>query len=227
MLLTDISELKAYLEIDPNNTAEDLKLSFLVEAVSQWIEELLNRPGLSYASRTEYYNGTGTSRLLLRSRPVFTTPTILVYEDGSGFFGSTSGSFDTGTTALTYGEGFCLQIDRDDGSSRSGILIKTRGLWEKRAVRQTGYLTPFVGPSYGSIKVVYTAGYTVDTLPASFRMAVNLLVSRLRYVLPLGLELSAESYEDRTIAISAIAQMKNYLLSMVRPFLWPYRNWTM
>lgn len=224
--MSDIRELKAYLEIDNGDTSEDLKLGFLIEAVSQWIEELLNRPGFSYASRTEYYDGTGSPKLLLRSRPVYTTPTIQAYQDYSGFYGATSGAFDPGGTALVYGTDFALKVDQPDGTSRCGILIKMNSFWNKAAIRQVGYLSPFIGPSFGSIKVVYTGGYTVDNLPASFRMATNLLVSRLRYVLPLGLELSAESYEDRTIAISAIAQMKNYLLSMVRPFLWPYRNWT-
>lgn len=225
MLYTDLRELKTALDINPNHTAEDKKLNFFLEQASEWIGEYLGRPGFDYQSRTEYYNGTGTQQLLLRSRPVYTTPTIQVYYDSSGFYGSTSGSFNS-NNAFTYGVDFCLKIDQADGTSRSGILVRINNLWPKPSARQVGLLSPFISTGFGTIKVVYTAGYTVDTLPASFRLACNLLISKMRYVFPLGVELSAESYEDRSIAVSALGQQKNYLMSLLKPFLNNYRNWS-
>lgn len=223
MILTDLRELKKVLEIPEEDTSEDLKLSFIIELVSNWIEEVINRPGLTFRSRTQYYKGSGTSKLLLRSRPVFTEPTIQVWVDEAGNFGSRSGSFDS-TTSLTYGEHFCLQIDQDDEiSSRSGILLRIGDVWPKPPVRQRGYLTPFIGDGRGEVKVTYSAGYTVDTLPSVFRLATNLLVARLRYVLPLGMELNAESYEERNISLAT--EQKDYLLAMVRPMLMQFKNW--
>lgn len=222
MLFSDLNEAKAILEIDPCNKAEDKKLTFILEWVSSLIEEILNRPNMSKKERTEYYQGTGSQKLLLRSRPVFTTPDIQLWLHEGGHYGSTSDAFGTGTL-LTYGSDYFLKIDQEDGTSRSGILFRLNNFWPKPSIRQGGYLSPFVWEDTGSIKVTYTAGYTVDSLPTVFRMACNLLIARMRYILPLGLELSSEHYEERSIAI--LGNQRRYLTSLVASMLLPYRNW--
>lgn len=222
MIYTDIFEVKTILSIPLNDNSEDIALNFYIEQASSLIDEFLNRPDISYKSRTEYYNGSGTQKLNLRSRPVFTDPTIQVFTNDTAYFGSVSGSFDS-STALTYGTDFALQIDQENGSSRSGILININKFWNKPSYRQRGFLSPFIGEGYGNIKVIYTAGYTVDTLPAGLRGAANLLVARMRYVFPLGMELTSESYEDRAIAMGT--ERRDYLLALVKPMLFTYRNW--
>lgn len=228
MLWTDLRELKAVLEIDPRNTNEDKKLGFFIEYATAWIEELLNRD-FSFKSRTQYYCGTGTQQLLLRNRPVNPTPpapysAISVVVDENGNFGQTSGAF-TGPTSLplVLGTDYVLVIDEDNGTSRSGILKRINDYWNKPFVRQTGLLSPFVGEDTGSIQVTYTAGFTVDTLPSSLRLACNLLVAKMRYVFPLGIELGSENYEDRSI--SALMEKKDYLISLVAPLIMTHRNW--
>lgn len=221
-ILTNLNELKVLLEIDPNNTSEDTKIWFFVEYASQIILELLNRQNIFIASRTEIYNGTNTPRLVLNSRPVYTSPTIRVWVDGSANYGSSSGAWAS-NTELTYGEDFCLQVDQVDGTSRSAILVRLKKVWEKKFARASYYLTPFIVPDTGSIKITYTAGYTVDNLPADFRFAVNLLVTKMRYIMPLGMELSNESYEERSISI--LGQQKGYLTNLVKGIITPYKNW--
>lgn len=221
-LLTDLRELKTFLEIDPDDTQEDKKLNFLLEQATDWIAELLNRPGLFYKSRTEYYAGTNRATLLLRSRPVYTTPTIQVWVDEGGFFGSVDGSFGD-SDEKTYGDDFALQIDQDDGTSRSGILVRIKGVWPRPVQRSRGLLAPYVGRAFGNVKVTYTAGYTVDTLPSLLRQACNTLVSKMRYLFPLGMELSSESYEERSISI--LGERKDYLLSLVKSQILGFRNW--
>ena len=221
MLYTDLRELKRVLEIDPANTAEDVRLNLWIEQASNLIEEFLGRPGMEYKERTEYYAGTATQKLLLRSRPVFATPVIKVYEDNGGYYGTVSGSFAE-TTALTYGTDFALIIDQDNGTSRSGMLLMIDSLWEQPQVRETGFLSPYIGEAFGNYKIVYTAGYTIDTLPAAFRFACNLLVARFRYLMPLGMALGSESYEERSISV---LHDRDYLMGLIRPFLYPYRNW--
>ena len=223
MLFTDLRETKVLLEIDPEDTEEDILLGFLIEHASQWIEEILNRPGMEKKSRTEYYFGTGNQKLLLRSRPVFTTPTIAVSLDEGGNFGATSGAFTSADAALTYGTDFALVIDQDNGTSRSGILYRINNLWPKPSVRQRGLLSPFLGTGFGTIRVTYTAGYDVDNLPAGLRLAAGLLVQRLRYIMPLGQELTGDSFEERNISI--VTSEKEKLLAIVKPLLLPYRNW--
>lgn len=231
--LVDIRELKVWLDIDPNNTADDKKLHFYIELATQWIEEVLDRPGLFFASRTEFYKGTNTQKLLLNSRPVYTTPTIQVFEDEAGYYGAPTGSFAS-TTALTYGEDFVLQIDQSNGTSRSGILIRRNDVWPRPTVRFRGLLSPFIGEDFGSIKVIYSAGYTVDDLPAQFRAATTLLVANLRQLLPLGQLIQAESYEERAISYGGplfggggglSSTQKTYLLALAKPLIMSYKNW--
>lgn len=222
MLLTDLVEVKTYLGIDLCNTSEDNLLNMFIEFSSHWILELLNRGmDLELKSRTEYYNGTGTAYLLLNKRPVFTTPTIQVFVDQNGYWGQGPNAFPS-NTQLVYGTDFVLKIDQDNGSSRSGILVNLKRFWQKPAVRQVGFLTPFSGDSFGNVKIVYTAGYTPDTIPSPLRVATNLLVAKMRYLMPLGMELSSDSYEERSISL---ASQKEYFLTTIKPMILPYRNW--
>lgn len=223
-LLSSLSELKKILSIDPANDAEDAALLFYLEYASAWIAELLNRPGLFLKLRTEVYSGTNTQRLLLRSRPVYTTPTIQVYYDSQAYYGAASGAWQGNNEQLNWGSDFTLQVDQEDGSSRSGILIRINNVWPKFWARQAGWLTPFVIPDIGSIKVIYLGGYTVDQLPATLRFACNQLAAKIRYLMPLGVMLSAESYEERNISI--IGDRKDYLLAGVKDLILSYRNWT-
>lgn len=221
MLFTDINEMKSVLEINIDDHSEDLNLNFFNEWASAWFEEWANRPLLK-RERTEYYNGTGTSKILLKSRPVYSTPTPTCIVDESGAFGVASGSF-TGT-ALTWGTDFTLWFDnQEDGTCRNGILLRLNTAWPIANVRSPGLLSPYLGPSYGSVKVTYTAGYTVDNLPAQLRMSMNLLIAKMRFIFPLGLDLTSDSYEERSLSWSI--QNKTYLLSFVLPLWWGYRNW--
>ena len=222
MLFTDLREVKSLLDIDARDTSEDKNLNFYVEYATRLIEEFVGRPGLTYATRTEYYNGTGSQSLLLNSRPVFTTPAIEVYVDERGGYGQVEDSFPA-ESRLELGRDFVLEIDQPDGTSRSGILVRRSGFWPKPYVREAGWLSPFLGNGFGVVKVTYTGGYTVDTLPANFRVAANLLLSRFRYVFPLGMELAGESYEDRSISV--MAEQRDYLMGLIKPLLFYYRNW--
>jgi len=230
LILSDLQELKVFLEIDPRDISEDKKLLFLIEMASNWLEEILNRD-FSFKARTQYYQGTGTQKLLLRNRPVYPThplQPIQVTYDTNGFFGAGPGSFTNSSAtsiSYTYGVDYTLKIDQDDGiSSRSGILIRINEYWTKPQVRQAGLLTPFQADDLGSIQVQYVAGWTVDTLPAVMRWAVNLLVSKMRYIMPIGQEISSESYEER--AISTLGERKYYLTSLVKSSVMAsMRNW--
>ncbi len=176
---------------------------------------------------------------MLKNRPVFPLPTnpafsipnlppfadITVVHDRNGYFGAASGSFTPpSATTLVYGIDFTLRIDQDDGSSRSAILMRINNSWLRPSVRQAGYLSPFIWDDQGSYKVTYTAGWTVDSLPAVFREATNLLVAKMRYVFPLGLIIGSESYEERSFSV--IEEKKDYWLSLIRPLLFSYRNYS-
>lgn len=222
MLLASLNEMKTFLDIDPEDSSEDKLLNYYSEIATEWIEELLDRK-ISKKFRVEYYNGTGSKKLLLRHRPVYTTPTIAVNVDESGSFGQPTDAFDSGGE-LVYGTDFSLKIDQEDGTSRSAILYRLTGFWPKRSVRERGTLSPFLGESSGTIKVTYTAGYTTDTLPADLRMAFLLLVGRLRGTFPLSVELQSDNFEERSL--SPVTNVKTKLLDLIRPVILSRRNWT-
>lgn len=232
MLWSDLTELRHVLEIDPNNHQEDVNLNFFLEWASAWMEELLGRKFV-YKTRNEYYSGTGTQKMLLKCRPVFPNPPppyapiSIIYNPG-GFYGSVSGAFtlggDSDAYQLQYGVDYCLRIDQDDGSSRSAILIRmANDYWYRPTVRQSDLLTPWIGEDTGSYLVQYTAGYSIDTLPAQLRAAANLLATAYRIVFPVGMALGSEGYEGRSL--SYINEKKGYLLTLVMPHLVSFRNW--
>ena len=229
MLFSDLKEIKSILQIDPGDKSEDVTLSFYNEWCGSLIEEYLGRTNrLFLKSRTEYYKGTGTNKLLLLSRPVYVSPTIQVYVDGGGNWGATSGSFTASTTELTYGTHFCLEVDQpaeDQSISRCGILYKITGTWSIPYWRDRGWLSPYTMPGAGTIKVIYNGGYSLDTLPALFRAAANALIAKYRYVFPLGIELSSESYDGNSRAITHMLRHKDYLMSLVKPHIHSFRNW--
>lgn len=210
------------MEIPAGNTSRDLVLSFFIEWATNWIEELLGR-AVAKKSRTQYLSGTGTRRLILKWRPVYTTPTIQLWVDPNGYWGQGTDAFDN--DPREYGEDYVLVIDQEDGeSSRCAILESRKGYWPRPQSRQPGLLSPFVGKGNGNIKVIYTAGWDVDTIPANLRHAATLLVARISYLFPLGIELGSESYEERNISI--IAEADDYILRQVKPLILQWRNWS-
>lgn len=230
-LFTDLLEIKKILEIDPDNHSYDVQLGLFNEWTADILEEVMDRP-LAYKTRTVVYQGTGTQKLNLRHRPVYpTTPpakasnlpftAIQVIIDEGGDFGEAVGSF-TGTP-LVYGTDYAVKIDLDDGGSREAILYRINDYWPRPIDRESGVLSPFVGPDMGSVQVTSTAGFTVDTLPASIRAAATMLVSRMAYIMPLGMQTSSESYIERSIGLTE--NHKRYLLGLVRPFVLFHKNW--
>lgn len=224
--LCDLREVKGKMELDPDDPSDDKILGWIIPQAAEWIEEVLGRK-LFYKTRTEFYNGTGTQKLNLRARPVYVTVpspytslTVWIDTNNQSYYGSAPNAFPD--PPLVYGQDYCLRIDEDDGSSRSGILIRIDDVWQKPSFREQGYLAAYVGSDSGSIKVTYTAGYTADTMPATLRMAASFLVIRIRRLFPLGYELSSEGYEERSISI--LADNKHYLLGLIMPMLVQFTN---
>src|SRR4051812_42268819 len=140
-------------DIDPRNGNENAKLLLLLEQASSWINDLLNiSSDLGYQTRTQYYQGTGTTKLPLRNRPVYPAQGLTVSYDSEGLFGQSPNAFNDSTTEpFTYGSDYTLMIDWDsngdgvDDASKSGILLRVNDYWLKPNFRQTGLLAPFVG----------------------------------------------------------------------------------
>jgi hypothetical protein len=225
-LFSSLPELKGFLQIDPEDRSEDKLLAFFSHAAAAWIEKYLNRRGYVKKERTEYYDGSSTQSLQLLSLPVHTSPTIRVWiDEDSPLYGELAGSFPD-AKELTYGTDFGLErADSTTGVSQTGILVRTRNVWPRPGIRQKGYLSPFIGQSFGTIKVVYTGGHTTDTMPGDVVLAAVQLVARMRQLFPLGVPLASESYEERSIGLWNGAFDKHWLTAQVKFLLSPHRRY--
>lgn len=237
MLFTDLATLKSVLDIDPNNANEDQNLLIWTRYATDWISELMNRD-FSYKVRTVYYSGTNTQKLVLRHRPVyplvglaqavlpFQPLTVIIDEYGAYGYAPNSFQNNPDIKPLTLGVDYTINPDQDDGGSREAILYAINRLWPKPWVRAPGLLSPYPGISMGPIQVQYTAGYTVDTLPPILRLAAEKLVGSIRYLFPLGVQLSSEGYEERSISL-ALQGSKTALLGDLPAICASLRNWKM
>lgn len=70
-----LAEAKEYLKI--TTSAEDVIISHLVNAVSQWINGYLNRHLVSKA-HVEYYSGDGSLELVLKNYPIISITSVFV-----------------------------------------------------------------------------------------------------------------------------------------------------
>ncbi len=226
MLLGDLQELKRLIDVPLAKTNEDAKLLFFLDYSTNLIEEFFDRT-LVFKQRTEYLQGTGTAKMLLRYRPVNPNPPYsitLLFDDFGAYGQSPNGFADPTTQTLTYGTDYIVEIDSEDNTSRCGILQRINEVWNKPTFRQTGLLSPFIWDDTGSYKVTYWGGYTVDNVPAGIRFACTMMAARMRYLMPLGMELGTDTYEERSISITA--ESRNYIFSpTIRGVLNQYRNW--
>lgn len=220
-MLGDLTELETLLGIPHGDVSQRKKLAYVLETVTGWAEEMLDR-SFRLKSRTEYYAGRGTNALLLRARPVFTTPAVQAWVSDTGYWGQASGAFSGSADQLTYGSDFALKIDQEDGTSRSGILVRLNGVWGRALFRRAGDLSPHTDAGLGNVKVTYTAGYTVDTLPAALRGAVHLGVGKLFQTWPNADEVSSESYEERSV--SYVTSEELGIKRLMWPMLQSFRN---
>ena len=75
--LTTLANVKAYISPPLVTTADDVLLSRLVTAASQFIQSWLNRT-IASASYSETRNGGGGTRLFLRNRPVTAVASLTI-----------------------------------------------------------------------------------------------------------------------------------------------------
>jgi hypothetical protein len=223
VLWTDLIELKTALEIDPDDQSEDARLNLWLKAACEVLESYLGYP-IFRMTRTEFYGGTGTQKLTLRCHPVYADANLQVLVDRSGNFGVSSGSFDPGVSTLVYGTDFGLWLDHPTDPIRSdrGILLRYNSFWERPAYRTAGLLSPYVEKDFGTIKVTYTGGRFAEDLPYDMVLAAITATARIRFMMPLGLNVSGDSYEGRSISIQGTES--NWIIGQVKHLLFKFRN---
>jgi hypothetical protein len=183
--ISTLTRSKILLEIALSDTSKDALLDQIRPGVEAAIEGFCKR-SFAEATRTEFYTGSGDSRLLLNQYPVTAVADVRV--DLGGYYGTVAGSFGT-TTALTAGLDYALEIDTS-GTSRAGVLRRLGGVGSSWGAWPGPIMVPGAGgggsltagrdgptwvPVAGSIKVTYTAGFA--SMPEDLMLAVDQTVA--------------------------------------------------
>lgn len=254
MLLSDLREIKSILDIEPGDKSEDRNLNFYVEWASQWIGEIINRPHFSYRQRVEFYQGTGTQKLVLRSTPVYApvlfanqnaSQVIQVYLDTNGSFGSSQNAFygysgsiaasgsNPQNTALTYGTDFCLQVDQPvvfaSGSANDGLGISRSGILYR--INDLWYKPKIREGGYLFPYVGPDVGSIMVIYYAGWTVDTLPSVFRMacntlvaKMRFLFPLGMELGNNSYEEYSIGILAERKDYLTSLVKQMLWTYRN---
>lgn len=219
--LISLPKLKSYLGISQADVAEDPLLSLLLASTSAAIEEYCGRTFASTIYTGQIYQGNSQQVFALRNRPV--TAISALYLDNSAYWGTALGSFPA-STLLVEGVDYALDRDQPDGSSRSGLVYRIGGLWQRPQIRRVGTIGNAEGAQVGNIKISYTAGFSV--LPINVELAAMLAIAKVRRTAPYGQALASESYKDTSYSLFH-PQHSGLFMGEVGTLLSRYRNLTL
>lgn len=167
-VLTNLEAVKLRLDLAEEEEQDDI-LSAIIDEVDEVIANELPRgrvPGwhpITSVEGTEYYDGSGRERQLLRRRPVTAIARVAV--DQNGYYGRPAAAFPASTDWVE-GTDF-VSVSLDESEENPGVLLSLRS----RVWAYEGGAWP---EGRGNILVQYTAGYT--TIPNDLRLLANLLV---------------------------------------------------
>lgn len=218
-MLTSLAQIKAFLNISGSDTTQDFQLNGLQAAAESIVQSRLKR-NLEPASYTEYYAGNSQRTIALRNRPVLSINAI--YEDFNAFNETHLNSFGP-ATLLVPGIHYALDVDTGTTTSTSGLVIRIGGVWQEIGrVYFPGKLAAEIGPTYGNLKITYTAGYEV--IPQDIQYAVCLLVSIMKRTLPFGGNVASEKIGDYEYKMFDPSSGKDPLIGSVDQILSRYRE---
>lgn len=220
MALTTVDYVKTVSNIV--GTTYDAQISALLDAASAEIKAYLGIE-VEQATYTEYYTGNNTTRLALRQIPVTSITSVSIKSDG--YFDQKSPGFGA-EDVITEGVGYVLDRSPGVSLSKSGILFRIGTVWPMlNRVYSMYRLTTDLGPTWGNIKVVYTAGYA--TVPNDIQLACAMLTNLLRNTLPHGGRyLEAEKLKDWSYRLATVKLDTGGLpeLGSIRGLLAPYKQ---
>lgn len=171
MALTTLEYVKTAIGVSTSD--KDAMLSLYLDAASEEIKRYLGL-NIEQAVYTEYYSGNNTTRLALRNIPVSTLTSIYLKMDG--FFDTRVPGFGA-ENLLIEGTDYVLDRSPSASLSKSGIVFRIGTVWPMMHRMATiSRLSTDIGPSWGNIKITYTAGYS--TVPKDIQLACAILVSR-------------------------------------------------
>lgn len=141
--LMTLNQVKAWLKIQPSQTANDAILQLLISSFSQWVLHRTGRDTFnSVNSYTETQDGHGGTRLFLRNSPIQTVSNVIV------------GAYSIPQSTSVTANGWFIE------DSLKSIALR---------ITPNTYMTMVPSGLYpycfergqGNVQVMYTAGYTI------------------------------------------------------------------
>ncbi len=216
-----IDDLKTELGIPLTSTAYDAQLTLWRDQGTVVIESWCKR-SFGTSAHIEYLTGNNTQRLTLKQTPVTDVAQVLYDADGS-FGRGPEPAFDPTSNELVEGVDWTLDRDSDGGISSSGILFRIGTVWPVlHLYRLPNKLSPTQGPSWGNIKVVYTAGYS--TIPADLVAALVLLVAYWRRTMRVGGPIKGERLGRYAYELFSVDPNKSPEIGTITSILSSYRE---
>jgi len=218
-MLTSLGQIKSFLNIPGSDSTQNSQLTGLQIAAESIINNRIKR-NMEPTSYTEYYAGNSQRAIILRNRPVLSI--ISVHEDYQAYYGYNPTSFGP-TTLLQPGIHYTLDIDTGISESKSGLLVRIGGIWmEAGRVYYPGKLASEIGPTYGNLKISYTAGYNI--IPMDIQYAVCLLISSMKRNVMFGTEVSTEKVGEYTYELFDTSRQRDPIIASVDQILSRYRE---
>lgn len=219
-MLTSLPQLKAFLNIPGSDISQDRQIKAIQSAAESIVLSRIKR-NIEKNTYTEYYAGNSQRSIVLRNRPVLSIQSI--NEDYNAYYETRENSF-LPASLLTQGYHYVLDVDTGTTESKSGLVIRIGGVWmEVGRVYFPGKLSAEIGPTYGNLKVCYTAGY--EEVPQDLQYAVCLLVSFMRRNVNVGGVLASEKIGDYEYKLfDPSLNATNPMISSVDQILTRYRE---
>lgn len=218
-VLTSLEKVRFHLDLGGETDQDDL-LKQIIEQVDEIIAQDTLRGRVAGSNPfesvegTEYYDGHGFEKLILRRRPVTAIDRVAV--DGAGFYGKPSEAFPA---ANDWVEGTDFSNIREDATEHNpGILIALGGGILGRTFHTGGGWRK----GRGNILVTYTAGYV--TIPKDLELAATQLVAATWNSSDLGLGGPVDLVRLGDQAFRLLAEGRGPDMLHVRAILSKYRE---
>lgn len=144
--LISLQDAQLYLKI--SGTSEDNILNFLINEVSAMVNGFCGRHILQ-KSYTEYYDGDGSTELILKNHPLITLTSLHISDDTRTFNSST---LITNSYVFQNKASGILKLDQYN--AEQNIFLKGNA----------------------NIKIVYTAGYASTAIPYDIQQAFKIIL---------------------------------------------------
>ncbi len=220
--LITLTEAKAFASLTTTDVARDAALQAMIEEASDAVVRYCHNGSLTSAAYSVILPAPAYPTLVLSHFPVLISSVqIWLNWQANG-----DPSLFTTPFLLTPYTDYTIDASPDDATlSESALVRSLRWYWGYQAYRPLNKLAAQVTPIAGAIKATYTAGYT--TIPASIKMAVNLIVRKLFNMRRNGLPFSGEALNSYSYSLQSnlnaegIIQGDPTIRSALHPFCRP------